>query len=96
MPLGPHHHRAPGLKDVDLLMDVDFLALENVECRPLTIQGKLPGRPLDQDRQPSILAINYKTSVKLSPFLRDGRGCHALCRNCLSMWPANILPSKLA
>ena len=94
MLLEPHHHRAPGLKDVDLLMDVDFFDLEKIECRPLTIQGKLPGRPLDQDRQPS--SFNYKTSVRLSPFLHDGRGCGALCRNCLSMWPANILPSKLA
>ena len=66
-------------------MDVDFFALEKIECRPLTIQGKLPGRPLDQDSQPSLLAINYKTSDKLLPFLRDGRGCYALCKNCLSM-----------
>ena len=90
MPLRPHHRQAPGLKDVE------FFALEKIECRPLTIQGKLPGRPLDQDRQPSILAINYKTPVKLLPFLHDGTGCYALCRNCLSMWPANILPSELA
>ena len=42
------------------------------------------------------ITINYKASVKLLPFLRDGRGCYALCRNCLSMWPVNILPSELA